>query len=500
MHNIARNSLMLYIRMLLSMVVGFYTSRVVLQTLGVVDYGIYNLVGGIVAMFSFINTSMSSATSRFIAFDLGLGDFKQLQTTFNVAFQAHLIIALIIVVLAETVGLWYLHTQLIIPVDRQSVAFWVYQLSVFSTFLSITQAPYVGVVIAHERMDIYAWLEILNVILKLLAVWLIQVVTYDSLLAYSIFSLFVSLIIILSYRYFCIVQYQESHIHFVWQPKTLRSMLSFGSWTLFSEGSDSLRLQANSLFLNRFFGLAINAASSLAIMVQGAFWALGGYTLTAFNPQIVKSYACGDICRMQRLMTNALTVILVIMSMLTVPVFFYLPLLLDCWLVEVPPYTVSICRVLLIDNLFGLVNRIIVLGVSAQGKICTISLLWGISKLICIPFSYFLIISLYEVQWIYAFNILMVLCCLCINLFILKRQIPSFKLQTFCVRCLKTILIVTISILSYYLLYRLYASSISSHIISLFLFYLLLLSSTFFILLDRFHRDFVMRKISCLCK
>ncbi|MDY4779993.1 MAG: polysaccharide biosynthesis protein, partial [Sodaliphilus sp.] len=207
---IAKNTIMLYIRMFISMVVGLYTSRVVLATLGVEDYGIYGVVGGVVGMMGFLNASMSGATSRFLTFELGKGDKERLAKTFSSALIVHIIIAIVVLILAETIGLWFLCNKLNIPADRMEAAHWVYQFSIFGAMLGITQVPYNASIIAHEKMDVYAYMEILNVTLKLLIVYLLTIGHFDKLKLYAVLTFAVSLIIMMIYRIYCLRHFKES--------------------------------------------------------------------------------------------------------------------------------------------------------------------------------------------------------------------------------------------------------------------------------------------------
>lgn len=212
---IAKNTLMLYIRMFISMLVGLYTSRVVLATLGVEDYGIYGVVGGVVGMMGFLNASMSGATSRFLTFELGKGDKERLAKTFSSALIVHIGIAIVVLILAETVGLWFLSNKLNIPAERMQAAHWVYQLSILSAMFGITQVPYNAAIIAHEKMDVYAYIEILNVTLKLLIVYLLTIGDFDKLKFYAVLTFAVSLIIMMIYRIYCLRHFKESRFHWV---------------------------------------------------------------------------------------------------------------------------------------------------------------------------------------------------------------------------------------------------------------------------------------------
>ena len=243
------------------MAVTLYTSRVVLQVLGVEDFGIYNVVGGIVAIFSFLNASMSGATTRFLMYDMGENNKDKLRITFNSALLIHIAIALLIILIAETVGLWFLKTQLVIPADRMNAAVWVYQFSILSTVVSVTQVPYNACIIAHEKMDVYAYVEILNVILKLLIVFLLVAGDFDKLIFYALLIFLVSTIIACIYRLYCVRHFDESKLLYQLHFENVKPMLSFSGWDLYGNMSTVARTQGINMLLNMFFGPLLNAAS-----------------------------------------------------------------------------------------------------------------------------------------------------------------------------------------------------------------------------------------------
>ena len=298
---LAKNTIALYFRMLLSMVVSLYTSRIVLNTLGVEDYGIYNVVGGVVAMFGFLNASMSGATARFLSFELGKGNFLRLKKTFSSALIIHIGIALIILIIAETLGLWFLNHKLVIPADRIDAAQWAYQFSILSTLITITQAPYNASIIAHEKMTIYAYVEILNVTLKLLVVYLLVIGNFDKLILYSFFIFTVSTLIALIYRLYCIRHFNECRFHWIWDTSILKPMLSFSGWDLYGNMSVTVKQQGLNMLLNIFWGPLLNSANGVATSVQGAILGFSSNIITAAKPQIIKSYAESNIYRMKTL-------------------------------------------------------------------------------------------------------------------------------------------------------------------------------------------------------
>lgn len=499
-HRIAHNSLMLYLRLLLSMVVGLYTSRVVLHTLGVEDYGIYSVVGGIVTIMGFLNVSMSNATSRFITYDLGIGDSNILSNTFNAAFQSHLIIAFIVVFFVETVGLWIISHHLVIPFERQHVVFWVFQISVFSAVIDILQSPFLATIIAHEQMNIYAWLELLSVALRLFVVWIIQVVSFDQMLTYAVLTLIANSFCICCYLFYCQKNYPESHLHWVWNPQSLRNMSTFMGWNLFSEGGDSFRQQGVNILLNRFIGVVANAASSIALMVQGAFWAIGHYTLVAFTPQIIQSYAKGDYSKMQRLMDFALKSIWILMSLITIPVFVELPSLLRIWLGTVPNHTISFLRILLIDNLLGLTNKVISQGLYSQGNIRSVCLVNGLVKLLCIPAVFLLLYFSFDAAWAYLTNIIALSFLITFDLYILAKQIPQLKVKNLLISLFRIATVVLVTFIPYIYLHAYCSFSILGSLsLALFFSFLLLLLS-YYLLFDCATRTVVVRNLLCLLK
>lgn len=492
---IAHNTLMLYLRMLISVVVGLYTSRVVLQTLGVEDYGIYGLVGGIVSMLGFLNASMSSATSRFITYALGVGNLDKLSQTFNASFQSHLIIALIVVVFAETIGLWILSHQLVLPQSRMSAALWVYQLSVFSSFIGITQVPYSAVVLAHEQMDIYAWLEVLNVILKLFIVFLLQLLGGDKMIIYGILSLAISFLIQFLYRLYCHFNFEETHLSFHWETNVVRQMLSFSGWTLYADGSVTIRQQGVIILINRFFGVVLNAACSVASIVQGTVWTCGYYVLAAFRPQIIKQFANKNYLEMQVIMSNSLKYTMLLFLLVSVPAILCMPTLIRIWLGTVPPFTIVICQILLIDNLFGLINHTFTIGIQAQGNIKGFSLLNGTLKLLCLPSIFLLLKNTPHPAIPFLFNVLVLLLITFVNFEILKNKIPQLNcFDLLCPLC-KTLLL---GIISFFLIlpFHFYLKDGLLHLSTIsFLYFCFLALGTFCFLIDQDTRVRVIQKL-----
>ena len=305
---IARNTLILYVRLAVATGISLYTSRIILQTLEVVDYGIYGVVGGIVTLFTFLNSSMAGATSRFLTFELGRGNPVRLHETFVSALILHVIIALVIVLAAETVGLWFLVHQLVIPPERLLAAHWVYQLSIVAMVINVTQVPYNASIIAHEKMQIYAYMEILNAVLKLLIVYLLVIWEGDKLIIYALLVVCVPIITAVIYRIYCSRNFQECKWAFIWKPTVLKPMLKFSGWDIYGNMSVLVRTEGVNILLNLFFGPALNAAANIAAKIQGVTTSFVMNVLIASRPQIVKQYAKGDWKEMVALIRDTLRI------------------------------------------------------------------------------------------------------------------------------------------------------------------------------------------------
>lgn len=440
---IAKNTIMLYIRMLLSMAVSLYTTRIVLQTLGVEDYGTYGVVGGVVMLFSFLNASMSGATSRFITYSLGKGDKDEVKEYFSTAVIIHFFIALTVIVLAETIGLWFLENKLVIPEGRMNAARVVYQFSILTMAVQITQVPYNASIISYEKMDIYAYVEILNVLLKLGIVYLLLLFDFDKLILYSALVFAVQLIVAMTYRIYCVRKFDTCHFQWIFKKEKFIPMLSFSGWDLYGNMCHSLNHRGISFLINMFFGVIYNAASSVASSVKGIVENLSSNIIQAFRPQIVKSYAAGNLSRMEILMGMGLKFSLLLLMFLAVPIVLEMDTILHIWLGSVPECASLFCRLLFMVSFFNLVNRILSIGISATGNIKKISIITGTIQLLGLPvvyvaFKYFHLPQ----QYAYIITIIMMMVVDCSNLLILKLQIPNIKIHYLVKEILISILIV----------------------------------------------------------
>lgn len=429
---IAKNTLVLYLRMAVAMGVSLYTSRIVLHALGVVDYGIYGVVGGVVAMFTFLNASMSGATSRFLTYELGQGNLVRLRETFISAFWLHCIIAGVIIFFAETVGLWFLTHKMVIPSDRMFAAHWVYQLSILSMAISVTQVPYNACIISHEKMSIYAYVEILNCVLRLLIVYLLILWEGDKLIFYSILVLCVSILIALIYRCYCARNFEEcKSMRFLWKPNILKPMLGFSGWDIYGNMSVLARTQGVNILLNLFFGPILNAAAGIATQVQSAVMSFASNILTASKPQIVKQYAMGNNQAMVSLIRNTLRLNSLLLLLITVPLLLEIGFVLKVWLENVPLYATVFCSLTLIFNFFASVSSVLISGIHATGQIKRPSFINGTLYLLVVPITYFLFKTGAAPWSSFLFNVIAVLCGMLSNAYTLKLYIPQFSLRDF---------------------------------------------------------------------
>ncbi len=338
---IAKNTALLYFRMLLVMCVTLYTSRVVLKVLGAEDFGLYNVVGGIVTMFTFLNGSLGAATSRYITFELGRKNHKRLNEVFNVAFVVHIMIAIVITILAETIGLWFFYEKMTIPPDRLNAAFWVYQISIATCFVSLTQVPYNATIIAHEDMRIFAAVGIFDALAKLAIAYLIHISSIDKLVFYAAMLCAVQVSIQLYYRYYCNRKFRECKIALCKDKPLYKEMIGYAGSDMIGQISVLAQGQGLNILLNMFFGPVVNAARGIAYQVQGAITQFSANFMTAVRPQIIKSYAEGDIKGMMKLVCQSSNFSFYLMWAISLPICLESPYILRLWLGEYPDHSVS---------------------------------------------------------------------------------------------------------------------------------------------------------------
>ena len=497
---IAKNTLFLYFRMLLSMGVSLYTSRIVLDVLGIEDFGIYGVVGSTIALFSFLNASMSGATSRFLTIEIGKERKEQLKKTFSSAITIHFIIAGFVILLGETIGLWFLEYKLLIPLDRLLAARVVYHFSLISAAVSIIQVPYNAIIIAHERMQVYAYIEILNVFLKLGIICLLLMVdNIDKLMLYGVLIFIVSIVVFMIYYFYCLKKFRECKLCFSWDRKIIMPMISFSGWDLYGNMSVVARTQGINVLLNLFFGPSLNAANAIAVQVQGAIMAFANNIIIAVRPQIVKKYSREEYSVMKQLIIESSKYSYLLLLILSFPIILETPFILKLWLRVVPEFAIVFCRYTLVFNLIATLSSIILCGIHATGKIKRPSLINGTLYLMVLPVSYIAFNFFNLPQIPYICNVIFVFGGLVCNIYTLKLYIPSFSIKEYAIKVILVCAVITVLSLSIILwlrclieesLMRLFVVSLSSIIVVVML--------SYFIALDKELRNKVKCKISFL--
>lgn len=350
---IAKNTVFLYTRLIFVLGVSLYTSRVVLDKLGVDDYGLLNVIYGVIGLVSFLNGTLSSGTSRFITFALGTNDIDNLKKTFSTALYSHVLLALLIIILAETIGLWYVNHIMVVPPERIHAAMIVYQFSVISSVVAILQVPFTSEIMAHEEMNIYATLGIYEALVKLLIVYLIAVCSYDRLIFYSF------LLVISSCSVFCIyvvctrLKFNEVRFHFVFDRMTFYSILKFSGWNIIAFFSNTLMKQGVIMLFNSFFAPVVVAAQAISNQISNALMQFVENVRQAVNPQVIKLYADGKYAESKQLTLRSAEYVFYLLLLLGMPCILVMPALLDLWLVDVPEYTVIFAQLMILGDILG---------------------------------------------------------------------------------------------------------------------------------------------------
>ncbi len=386
---IAKNTLLLYVRMFLLIFVQLYTVPIILKTLGVEDYGIYNVVGGVVTMFSFIGGSLASGSQRFIAFEIGRKNKKKLKEVFNTTITIYLVLALIALVLLEIGGYWFLNSRMNIPDNRMYAANWVFQLSIISFIINLISIPYNAVVIAHERMSIYAYVSILECVLKLAAAILLQYILFDHLIMYAILICSVSIIIRIIYQIYCIRNFEECQKYqFTWDSNKGKELLSYSGWNMIGAVALISRQQGLNIVINLFFGPLLNAAHSISQQINGVLTQFINNVYMSTRPQITKLYANNETEEMWSLVFHSSKLAFYLLMILSIPLILELDKILEIWLHNVPPYTVIIGRLMILSILIETLANQIISAYQAANKIKRYQIYSSTIILLNIPISY----------------------------------------------------------------------------------------------------------------
>ena len=420
---VAKNTLMLYFRHILIMLVSLYTVRVVLDTLGVEDYGIYSVVGGVVAMFSFFNTTMASASQRFFSFALGLNDQQKLKDTFATNWIIYLIIAVLALILLETLGLWFVKTKLTLPPDRLQAALWVYHFSVFAFICSILTTPYTALIIANEDMSVYAYVSVVEAIIKLVIVYILLVSSCDKLQLYGVLFFIATLITSIIYITISKRKYRECKFSFMWNKYIFKEVFSFTGWSIFGSITVVLRNHAVTILLNQICNPIVVAARSVAMQVTNHVNVFSTNFNTGLYPPIVKSYAARDKKQMLSLVFGGSKATYILMFIFTLPLVLEMPYILDLWLKNPPEETVMFTRLALIDSLITSVSLPLMTTVRATGKVKVYELTLGSILIISFFVSWIVLYMGAKAYYVMVVAIIATVLMLIARLFLLKRTL-----------------------------------------------------------------------------
>lgn len=440
---IAKNTLLLYFRMLFMMAVSLYTSRVVLNALGVEDFGIYNVVGGVVAMFSMLSGSLSSAITRFITYELGTGNRENLKKIFSSSVTIQIGLAVLIVLLAEAIGVWFLNMKMNIPDTRMTAANWVFQFSILTFAINLVSVPYNATIIAHERMSAFAYISILEAIGKLAIAFLIVISPIDKLIFYAILMCAVALVIRFAYGIYCKKHFEECTYHFIFDKELLKRMFGFAGWNFIGATSAVLRDQGGNVVINLFCGPAANAARGIAFQVNTAISGFVTNFMTALNPQITKSYAAGDRKYMMTLIFQGARLSFYMLLLLSLPVLINTHYILGLWLKIVPDHAVLFVQLVLVFAMSESISNPLITAMLATGKIRNYQLVVGGLQLMNLPISYILLRMGMFPETVIVVAIVISQCCLAARLVMLRGMI-GLSVRKYMKKVYINVLVVTI--------------------------------------------------------
>ena len=492
---IAKNTLLLYFRMLFMMVVSLYTSRVILNALGVEDFGIYNVVGGVVSMFTVISGSLSAAISRFITYELGKGDQSKLNKIFSASVTIQLLLSLIIVVLIESVGVWFLNAKMTIPADRVTAANWVLQFSIITFVINLISVPYNAAIIAHERMSAFAYISILEAIGKLAIAFFIMWSPIDKLIYYAILMCTVAVIVRLTYGHYCKKHFTECTYHFHWDKDILKQMFGFAGWNFIGASSVVFRDQGGNIILNIFFGPTVNAARGIANQVNTAITGFVQNFMTALNPQITKSYASGDGEYMMTLIFQGARLSFYMLLLLSLPVLINTHYILVIWLKIVPEHAVLFVRLIMIFAMCESISNPLITAMLATGKIRNYQIVVGGLQLLNLPLSYICLKTGFVPESILVVAIIISLACLFARLYMLRGMIGLSSILYMKNVFLNVLVVALLSTIIPYMLFCYMKETFFSFIIITLIAVLCTLVVEFYIGCNQKERFFVLNKV-----
>ena len=420
---VAKNTIVLYLRLMVTMAISLYTSRLILNTLGVNDFGIYNVVAGFIAMFSILSDTLSTSVSRFITIAIGKDDIKTQTKVFSSSVNVLLTVALVVFILVEIFGLWFIKSKINVPIERMGVLNTVFQLAVINFSIGIFKVAFNSLIIAHEKATAFAWLAIGEAILKLVAILLLAKSPVDKLVTYVLFLLFINIFITFVAMIYCRLCFKECRYNFFFDSVLLKNMMKFTGWTLFGRGALIVSGHGVNMLLNVFFGVVVNAARGIASQVDGATRQFVYNVMMAINPQIIKSYSMGEITYMHRLIYKGAKYGCFIMLLYTIPIVCETEYILRIWLGIIPEYTTLFARLVFLESLFYVMTLTMNTAIQATGKIRNYQILTGMMLLLNIVITYVVFRMGASPAFAYVVSILVNVCIVMANLYYSKKLV-----------------------------------------------------------------------------
>lgn len=420
---IAKNTLILYVRMLFCMIISLYTSRVLLDTLGISDYGIFNVVGGVVVMMNVLNSAMSVSTQRYLTFEIGKSDFEQFRKTFSMCMNIFLCLSGLILVLGETVGLWFINTYLVIPPDRIYAANWVYQFALLSCVCSLLATPYNAAIVSHERMNIYAYVGVAEVLLKLIIVYILVLIPFDRLAFYGVLTFLSSALMTLIYRFYCVRQFKETHFLLYWNKNLFKNLASYSGWNLFGSISGVAKGQGLNVLINIFFGPSVNASRGIAYQVNGVVQSFFTNFYMAVRPQITKYYAQGNKEEMFKLVFNSSKMAFFLILLVSLPLVIEAPVIIKLWLGKMPDYVVIFVRLIIVITAIDSMSTPLMTAIHATGNNRLYQFSVGLIMIMTLPISYVFLKLGYSPVSVFIISLVLSVISMLIRLLITKKQL-----------------------------------------------------------------------------
>lgn len=499
---IAKNTLLLYIRMFLMILIGLYTSRVVLRTLGVSDYGVYNVVGGMVSMFAFLNSAMVAASQRFISYELGRNDKKKLNEVFCTSVNIHAIIAVVIFVLSETVGLWFVNTQLVIAADRMVAANWVYQFSVLTFMTIVMSVPYNSCIVAHEHMKAFAYIGIIEAVLRLIIVFLLIVSAFNKLILYSFLMFAVSFVIRILYSVYCKKHFRECAYRFIVNGKLLKRMLSFAGWSIFGNLGFSFKDQGSNIILNLFYGTSVNAARGIAMQVSGLITTFSSNFSMALCPQITKQYASDNIKTCLELVYSGARYTFYLLALISIPFLINIDYVLKLWLGEVPEYTAIFLIISMVVAMLHAGTVTVTTALQATGHIKAFQIGICVIMLLELPMAYILLSYGFPPYYALYPGIFTCVIAIFFRIYLLKKMIPECSVINYIFFVfIRSIAVLIVAWIASYYIRSFFSDSFFTVVITSLISVIIFISLVFTLGISGNERTMVLNKVKMLiCK